>query len=78
MISPIASATAALSSTIGNAIDCDEPTARNSNLLPVNANGDVRLRSVLSFSISGSLRDAELDHRLLGARRRLARWRSRR
>ena len=54
MISPIASATAALSSTIGNAIDCDEPTARNSNLLPVNANGDVRLRSVLSFSISGS------------------------
>ncbi len=54
MISPIASATAALSRTIGNAIDCDEPTARNSNFAPVNANGDVRLRSVLSFSISGS------------------------
>ena len=52
--SPSASATAALSSTIGKAIDADDPTARNSNLLPVNANGDVRLRSVLSFSISGS------------------------
>jgi hypothetical protein len=47
--SPIASATAAWSNVIGNAIDCDEPTARNSNLLPVNAKGDVRLRSVLSF-----------------------------
>ena len=26
----------------------DEPTMRNSNLLPVNAKGDVRLRSVVS------------------------------
>src|SRR6185312_1886521 len=33
----------------------DEPTARNSNLLPVNAKGDVRLRSVLSFNICGTL-----------------------
>ena len=30
-----------------------EPTARNSNRLPVKANGDVRLRSVLSMSSSG-------------------------
>ena len=36
-------------------MDADEPTARNSNLFPVKANGDVRLRSVLSFSTSGSL-----------------------
>ena len=48
----------------GNAIDADEPTARNSNLLPVNANGDVRLRSVLSFIDVGQLGDAELDHGL--------------
>ena len=33
-----------------------EPTARNSNLLPVKANGEVRLRSVLSSSNSGMLR----------------------
>ena len=31
----------------------DEPTARNSNLLPVKANGEVRLRSVASFGSSG-------------------------
>ena len=29
------------------------PTARNSNLFPVNANGDVRFLSVLSNKISG-------------------------
>ncbi len=34
----------------------EEPTARNSNLLPVNANGDVRFRSVLSSISSGMLR----------------------
>ena len=33
----------------------DEPTARNSNLSPVNAKGDVLLRSVLSTMISGIL-----------------------
>ena len=32
-----------------------EPTARNSNLLPVKANGDVRLRSVASRGKSGSV-----------------------
>src|SRR3954470_5250578 len=31
----------------------EEPTARNSNLLPVNANGDVRLRSPASFGSGG-------------------------
>ena len=31
-----------------------EPGMRNSNLLPVNANGEVRLRSVLSFRKFGS------------------------
>jgi len=36
------------------AIDCLEPGARNSNLLPVNANGEVLFLSVVSFSISGS------------------------
>ena len=30
------------------AIDAEEPSIRNSNLLPVNANGEVRLRSVVS------------------------------
>ena len=34
-----------LSTVLGHAIDAVEPTARNSNLLPVKANGDVRLRS---------------------------------
>ena len=33
---------------------CELPGMRNSNLLPVNANGDVRLRSVLSFRNAGS------------------------
>ena len=43
------SATIVLSTVLGSAIDCVEPTIRNSNLLPVNANGDVLLRSVASF-----------------------------
>ena len=34
----------------------EDPTARNSNLLPVKAKGEVRLRSVLSISSSGMLR----------------------
>ena len=33
----------------------EEPTARNSNLFPVKANGEVRLRSVLSSKICGIL-----------------------
>jgi hypothetical protein len=39
----------------------DEPTARNSNLLPVKANGEVRLRSVASIGRTGSEVDAQLD-----------------
>src|SRR6202012_5894262 len=41
-----------LSTSIGDAQLAEEPTARNSNLLPVKANGLVRLRSVLSISRS--------------------------
>ena len=41
----IASATIVFSTVFGSASDIEEPSARNSNLLPVNANGDVRLRS---------------------------------
>ena len=40
---------------IGPAQFAEEPTARNSNLFPVNANGEVRLRSVLSSINSGIL-----------------------
>ena len=48
-----ASATAVLSTIIADAQLASEPTARNSKRLPVKANGDVRLRSVLSISSSG-------------------------
>ena len=47
------SATAAFRVVIAPAQLADDPTARNSNLLPVKANGDVLLRSVLSRKISG-------------------------
>ena len=39
---------------LGPATDCAEPTARNSNLFPVNANGEVLLRSVLSLENVGT------------------------
>ncbi len=42
------SATIVFKTTIGPATDWLEPTARNSNLLPVKANGLVRLRSPAS------------------------------
>ena len=46
------------------AIESRDPTIRNSNLLPVNANGDVLLRSVASFVKSGSVfTKAELESR---------------
>ncbi len=48
-------ATIALRTVIGFAQLAVEPTARNSNLLPVKAKGEVRLRSVLSNKISGIL-----------------------
>ena len=41
----MAAATMVLSTVLGNEIDWLAPTARNSNLLPVKANGEVRLRS---------------------------------
>ena len=50
-----ASATIVFSTMFGLAIESLEPTIRNSNLLPVNANGDVLLRSVASFARSGSV-----------------------
>ena len=46
-------AIAVLSTIIASAQLSDEPTARNSNRLPVKANGEVRLRSVLSKSSVG-------------------------
>ena len=44
---------------------CDEPTARNSNLLPVNANGLVRLRSPASRGSFGSTRGADVERAAL-------------
>ncbi len=43
-----------LSTTLAGAIESEEPTIRNSNLLPVNANGDVLFLSVASLLKSGS------------------------
>src|SRR3954452_6553087 len=43
-----------LSTVFGPAMLALEPTARHSNLLPVHANGDVRLRSPASFGSGGS------------------------
>jgi len=54
-ISARTSATIVLSTKVGPAVDCVEPTIRNSNLLPVNAKGEVRLRSVQSFGRGGRL-----------------------
>ena len=39
---------------LGPAIDWLEPRLRNSNLFPVNASGEVRFRSVVSFGMAGS------------------------
>jgi hypothetical protein len=50
----MASAAIVLSTVLGNDSDIDEPSARNSNLLPVNANGDVRLRSPPCLGSTGS------------------------
>ena len=47
------SATAVFKAIIALAQLASEPTARNSNLFPVKAKGEVRLRSVLSISNSG-------------------------
>ncbi len=47
------SATMVLSMMLGQAMEMAEPRERNSNLLPVKAKGEVRLRSVLSRWSSG-------------------------
>ena len=47
-------ATIVLSTVFGSASDMLDPSARNSNLLPVNANGEVRLRSPPSIGSGGS------------------------
>ena len=54
-ISSSASAAIVFKTTFGPEIEADEPTMRNSNLLPVKANGEVRLRSVLSIGSAGSV-----------------------
>ena len=48
------SATAVFSTMFGFATDAAEPSIRNSNLFPVNANGEVRFLSVVSFMKCGS------------------------
>ena len=47
------SATIVFSTVIGPEQQRLDPGARNSNLLPVNAKGEVRLRSVASFGMTG-------------------------
>ena len=51
--SSMASATIVLSTVFVNASDMLDPSARNSNLLPVKANGEVRLRSPPSSASGG-------------------------
>ena len=50
-----ASATMVFSTVLGEAMESDDPTMRNSNLLPVKAKGDVRFLSVASLSRSGRM-----------------------
>ena len=50
----MASATIVLRTVLGSASDWLEPRARNSNLLPVKANGEVRLRSPPCIGSGGS------------------------
>ena len=54
MSSSTASATIVFRTVFGNAGEEFEPSARNSNLLPVNANGLVRLRSPPCSGSAGS------------------------
>ena len=46
-----------LSTVVAVATESEEPTMRNSNLLPVKAKGEVRLRSVASRRSSGTVED---------------------
>ena len=50
-----ASATIVFRIRVGSETDIDAPGMRNSNLLPVNAKGEVRLRSEVSFSKRGRM-----------------------
>ena len=54
-----------LSTVLGIASDWLEPTVRNSNLLPVNANGEVRLRSPPCSGSRGST-DAPISRNACG------------
>ena len=49
----ILSATTAFKTVMGKAVFAEDPTARNSNLFPVKAKGDVLFLSVLSLVRSG-------------------------
>ena len=49
----MASATTVFITIFASAMDCALPGIRNSNLLPVNANGEVRFLSVLSAFTRG-------------------------
>ena len=53
-----------LSTNTAEATFCDDPTARNSKRLPVNAKGEVLFLSVLSGKISGSELTILIDSRL--------------
>ena len=61
--SSIASATIVLRTVFGNASDMLDPSARNSNLLPVKANGEVRLRSPPCIGSGGSTGVPEAEER---------------
>ena len=50
-----ASAAMVFNTTFGEEMESEEPTIRNSNLLPVKANGDVLFLSVASLNKSGSV-----------------------
>ena len=50
----MASAAIVFSTVFGNASDWLDPSVRNSNLLPVKANGEVRLRSPPCIGSGGS------------------------
>ena len=58
----MASAAIVLSTVLHRPSDCDEPAARNSNLLPVKANGEVRLRSPPCIGRRGSTDEPRPSH----------------
>ena len=50
------------STMLAQEMELDEPSMRNSNLLPVKAKGEVRLRSVVSFGNCGQGVHADAHH----------------